>query len=120
MNTNNNLATPSHKIYFSYSAIQKAKALIKDEDCSALKLRIAVHGGGCSGFTYAFTFDEIVEDDDIIFLQDGVDFVVDCMSYPFLVDAQIDYVDDPLNGSQFTIKNPNAVTTCGCGSSFSI
>ena len=81
-------------------------------------LRILVQGGGCSGFQYGFTFDEIVNEDDTTMTKNGVQLLIDSMSYQYLVGAEIDYKDD-LEGAQFVIKNPNATTTCGCGSSFS-
>ena len=83
-----------------------------------LKLRVFVQGGGCSGVQYGFTFDEDVAEDDTVMEKNGVTLLIDAMSYQYLVGAEIDYKDD-LNGSQFVIKNPNAATTCGCGSSFS-
>ena len=82
-------------------------------------LRVQVTGGGCSGFQYGFTFDEETNEDDTIMEKNGVQLLIDAMSYQYLVGAEIDYKDD-LEGSQFVIKNPNATTTCGCGSSFSV
>ena len=82
-------------------------------------LRVGVRGGGCSGFQYGFTFDEEVNEDDTVMNKNGVQLLIDSMSYQYLVGAEIDYKDD-LNGAQFVIKNPNASTTCGCGSSFSV
>jgi iron-sulfur cluster insertion protein len=84
-----------------------------------LKLRVFVQGGGCSGFQYGFTFDETTNEDDTTMEKDGVVLLIDSMSYQYLVGAEIDYKED-LEGSQFVIKNPNATTTCGCGSSFSV
>ncbi len=104
---------------FTDNAIQKVQNLIIEEENPNLALRVFITGGGCSGFQYGFTFDEIINDDDLVVEKDGVKFLVDSMSYQYLVDAQIDYVDS-FEGAQFTIKNPNAATTCGCGSSFSI
>ncbi|NOZ52927.1 MAG: iron-sulfur cluster insertion protein ErpA [Gammaproteobacteria bacterium] len=101
------------------NAAQKVKALIKDEGNNDLKLRVYVMGGGCSGFQYGFTFDESVNDGDTAVEKDGVTFLVDPMSYQYLVGAEIDYTEG-LQGAQFVIRNPNASTTCGCGSSFSI
>jgi iron-sulfur cluster insertion protein len=103
---------------FTDSAAIKVKELIEEEGNADLKLRVFVSGGGCSGFQYGFTFDEITNDDDTIIEKNGVQLLVDPMSYQYLVGAEIDYKDD-LEGSQFVIKNPNATTTCGCGSSFS-
>lgn len=103
---------------FTDSAASKVKELIDEEGNPDLKLRVFVSGGGCSGFQYGFTFDEITNEDDTIVEKNGVHLLVDPMSYQYLVGAEIDYKDD-LEGSQFVIKNPNATTTCGCGSSFS-
>lgn len=105
------------------SAVKKVFDLIQEEDNANLKLRVFVQGGGCSGFQYGFTFDEIVEDDDFVidktFENSHVSFIVDSMSVQYLQSAVIDFVSD-LEGEQFVIKNPNATTTCGCGSSFSV
>ena len=106
-------------IVVTESAARKVKALIKDEGNDALKLRVYVTGGGCSGFQYGFTFDENVNEGDTAVERDGVTFLVDPMSYQYLVGAELDYKED-LQGAQFVIRNPNASTTCGCGSSFSI
>jgi iron-sulfur cluster insertion protein len=104
---------------FTDSAAEKVKQLIVEEGNDALKLRVFVQGGGCSGFQYGFTFDEDTNDDDTLMEKNGVHLVVDAMSYQYLVGAEIDYKED-INGAQFVIKNPNATTTCGCGSSFSV
>lgn len=104
---------------FTENAVNKVKALIEEEGNPDLKLRVFITGGGCSGFQYGFTFDEIINEDDLVIEKDSVKLLVDSMSYQYLVGAEIDYVDS-FEGSQFTIKNPNATTTCGCGSSFSI
>lgn len=109
---------PPVPILFTDSAAAKVADLIAEEGNSALKLRVFVQGGGCSGFQYGFTFDEDVNEDDTEFLKNGVTLLVDSMSFQYLVGAEIDYKED-INGSQFVIKNPNATTTCGCGSSFS-
>ncbi len=101
------------------SAIAKVRSLIEEEDNPDLKLRVYVTGGGCSGFQYGFTFDESVAYDDSIVERDGVKVIVDAMSYPYLVGARVDY-EEGLQGSKFVIQNPNASSTCGCGSSFSI
>jgi iron-sulfur cluster insertion protein len=101
------------------SAIAKIKDLIAEENNPDLKLRIFVQGGGCSGFSYGFTFDEIVNEDDFDLEFDGMHLLVDSMSSQYLQGAEVDYTED-LMGSEFKIKNPNAQTTCGCGSSFSI
>ena len=99
-------------------AIDKIKSLLAEEDTQGLMLRLFVQGGGCSGFQYGFTFDDAVNEDDTLFEKNGVTLLVDSMSFQYLVGAEIDYKED-INGSQFVIKNPNAQTTCGCGSSFS-
>ena len=105
-------------IHFSDAAANKVKALIEEEENDNLKLRVFITGGGCSGFQYGFTFDEEVNDDDFQLQKNGVTLLVDAMSMQYLEEAEIDYKED-LSGSQFVIRNPNAVTTCGCGSSFS-
>lgn len=104
---------------FSDSAAAKVKSLIEEDQNDNLKLRVYITGGGCAGFSYGFTFDETVADDDALFENDGVNMVVDPMSYQYLVGSVVDYKEG-LQGSQFVINNPNATTTCGCGSSFSI
>lgn len=101
------------------NAANKVKALIEDEGNVELKLRVFVTGGGCSGFQYGFTFDENMNDGDTAIEKDGVTFLVDPMSYQYLVGAELDFKEG-LMGAQFVISNPNASTTCGCGSSFSI
>jgi len=103
---------------FTDSAAAKVADLIAEEGNPELKLRVFVQGGGCSGFQYGFTFDEIVNEDDTTIQKNGVSLLVDAMSYQYLVGAEIDYKED-LQGAQFVIKNPNATSTCGCGSSFS-
>ena len=100
------------------SAASKVKQLIEEEGIPELKLRVFVTGGGCSGFQYGFTFDEAVNDDDTVVEKNGVQLLIDPMSFQYLVGAEIDYKEG-LDGAQFVIKNPNATTTCGCGSSFS-
>jgi iron-sulfur cluster insertion protein len=106
-------------INVSESCAAKVQQLIAEEDNPDLKLRVFVQGGGCSGFQYGFTFDEIANEDDFDIEVAGVKFLVDSMSAQYLQGANIDYVED-IHGSSFTIKNPNAQTTCGCGSSFSV
>ena len=103
---------------FTDSAANKVKNLIDEEGNPDLKLRVFVSGGGCSGFQYGFTFDEVQNDDDTVMQKNGVTLLVDSMSFQYLVGAEIDY-GEGLEGAQFVIKNPNATTTCGCGSSFS-
>ena len=105
-------------IIFSDSAAAKVSELIADEGNDNLKLRVYVSGGGCSGFQYGFSFDETVNEDDTRIDKGGVTVLVDSMSIGYLAGAEIDYTDD-LSGAQFVIRNPNATTTCGCGSSFS-
>ncbi len=112
------LAEPPIPLIFTNSAAAKVADLIAEEGNTDLKLRVFVQGGGCSGFQYGFTFDEAVNEDDTTFEKNGVTLLVDSMSFQYLVGAEIDYKED-INGSQFVIKNPNATTTCGCGSSFS-
>ncbi len=111
------LQVPPSPILFSDAAAAKVKELLADENNPELKLRVFVQGGGCSGFQYGFTFDETVNDDDTTIVKEGVELLVDPMSFQYLVGAEIDYKDD-LDGAQFVIRNPNAATTCGCGSSF--
>ncbi|MCW8887338.1 MAG: iron-sulfur cluster insertion protein ErpA [Motiliproteus sp.] len=106
-------------LVFTDSAAAKVKSLIEEEENDNLKLRVFVTGGGCSGFSYGFTFDESNNDDDTAIVNDGVTLLVDPMSFQYLAGAEVDYKEG-LQGSQFVIKNPNAKTTCGCGSSFSI
>jgi iron-sulfur cluster insertion protein len=105
-------------VNFTDSAATKVKALIEEEGNDNLKLRVYVTGGGCSGFQYGFTFDEAVNDGDTSVEKNGVTLLIDPMSYQYMVGAEIDYKED-LEGAQFVIRNPNATTTCGCGSSFS-
>ena len=105
-------------IIFSDNAARKVAQLIEEEGNADLKLRVFVQGGGCSGFQYGFTFDEVTNEDDTTMVKNGVQLLIDSMSYQYLVGAEIDYKDD-LEGAQFVIKNPGATSTCGCGSSFS-
>lgn len=100
-------------------AVRKVRELIEDEGNPGLRLRVFVTGGGCSGFQYGFSFEESVEDDDSIVEKDGISVVVDALSYPYLVGSEIDYAEG-LEGSRFVVRNPNATSTCGCGSSFSV
>ena len=114
----NTVADIQDPLLFTDSAANKVKQLIEEEGNTDLKLRVFVSGGGCSGFQYGFTFDEVANDEDTIMNKNGVQLLVDPMSFQYLVGAEIDY-QEGLQGSQFVIKNPNATTTCGCGSSFS-
>ena len=105
-------------LVFSDSAVDKVRQLIQEEGNPDLKLRVFVTGGGCSGFQYGFTFDEAVAEDDTTLLKGGVTLLIDPMSLQYLMGAEIDYQEN-IEGAQFVIKNPNATSTCGCGSSFS-
>lgn len=106
-------------LIFTDAAASKVNELIAEENNPDLKLRVFVTGGGCSGFQYGFTFDENVQDGDTTVENGGVTLLIDPMSYQYLVGAEIDYTEG-LEGAQFVIRNPNATTTCGCGSSFSV
>lgn len=108
----------SNPIIFTDSAASKVGELIAEEGNDNLKLRVYVSGGGCSGFQYGFTFDEEINEDDTQVKNGGVTVLVDSMSIQYLKGAEIDYKED-VSGAQFVIRNPNATTTCGCGSSFS-
>jgi iron-sulfur cluster insertion protein len=109
----------SPPLNFTDAAAHKVSQLIEQEGNSSLKLRVYVQGGGCSGFQYGFTFDEEVQEGDAEIENGGVTLLVDPMSVQYLMGAEIDYRED-LSGAQFIIRNPNATTTCGCGSSFSV
>lgn len=119
--TSQSPTTPSGPppIIFTDSAAEKVRELLLDEDNAELNLRVFIQGGGCSGFQYGFTFDEKLESGDQEFANGDVKLVVDPMSYQYLMGAEVDYTDS-VDGSQFVIRNPNAQTTCGCGSSFSV
>ena len=106
-------------LIFSVAAASKVKELIEDEGNDALMLRVFISGGGCSGFQYGFTFDEEVGEGDTVVENEGVKLLVDPMSFQYLSGAEIDY-SEGMEGAQFVIRNPNAATTCGCGSSFSV
>ena len=105
-------------LVFTDNAANKVKQLIDEEGNPELKLRVFVTGGGCSGFQYGFTFDEAISDDDTTLNKGGVQLLIDPMSLQYLMGAEIDYQENA-EGAQFVIKNPNATSTCGCGSSFS-
>jgi iron-sulfur cluster insertion protein len=105
-------------LVFTDAAAEKVKRLIDEEGNPNLKLRVFVQGGGCSGFQYGFTFDEAVNEDDTSMEKNGVMLLIDAMSFQYLAGAEIDY-QEGIEGAQFVIKNPNATSTCGCGSSFS-
>ena len=106
-------------LQFTDAAAKKVKNLISDEENPELKLRVYITGGGCSGFQYGFTFDDQMNDGDMTIEKQGVALVVDPMSLQYLVGGSVDYTEG-LEGSRFIVTNPNAKTTCGCGSSFSI
>lgn len=106
-------------LIFTDSAASKVKGLLEEENNAQLKLRVFISGGGCSGFQYGFNFDETIEDGDTVVEKNGVQLLVDPMSFQYLVGAEIDYTDG-IEGEQFVIRNPNAETTCGCGQSFSV
>lgn len=111
-------AVMSESLVFTDSAVRKVKELVEEEKNPALMLRVFVSGGGCSGFQYGFTFDEAEQDGDTKVVKNGVTLLIDPMSFQYLVGAEIDYKEG-VDGAQFVIKNPQAKTTCGCGSSFS-
>lgn len=106
-------------LLFTDNAAAKVLDLITEENNSNLKLRVFISGGGCSGFQYGFSFDEAVNDGDTVIEKSGVTLLVDPMSFQYLSGAEIDYTEG-LEGAHFVIRNPNATTTCGCGSSFSV
>jgi iron-sulfur cluster insertion protein len=110
------LATP---LVFTDAAAAKVRELVVEEGNPNLKLRVYITGGGCSGFQYGFTFDEERAEDDLAVDKDGVTLVVDPLSLQYLMGAEVDY-SESLSGAQFVIRNPNAKTTCGCGSSFTV
>ena len=114
-----NAVTDITSMIFTDAAANKVKSLIQEEENDNLMLRVYITGGGCAGFSYGFTFDESIAEDDTQIINQGVKMVVDPMSYQYLQGSEVDYKEG-LQGSQFTVKNPNATTTCGCGSSFSI
>ena len=107
------------EVAFSDAAARKVKRLIEEENNPNLRLRIYISGGGCSGFQYGFTFDEDSSEDDIAVTNEGVTLLIDPLSFQYLMGAEVDYSEN-LQGAQFVIRNPNAATTCGCGSSFSV
>lgn len=109
----------SKSVTFTQAAADKIKSLMEEEDNMELKLRVFVAGGGCSGFQYGFTFEELQEEDDLALRNESVTVLIDPMSMQYLVGAEIDY-QEKLEGAQFVIHNPNVTSTCGCGSSFSV
>jgi len=106
-------------IELSERAVNKVSDLVAEEENEDLKLRVFITGGGCSGFQYGFTFDELAADDDTFIEKDGVTVLVDPMSFQYLAGSQVDYTEG-LEGSRFIVNNPNATATCGCGASFSV
>ena len=110
--------TPSI-LNISQNAVAKVKSLVEEEANEDLKLRVYVTGGGCSGFQYGFSFDEMVAEDDTLVEKDGITVLVDPLSYQYLAGSTVDY-EEGLQGARFTVTNPNATATCGCGASFSI
>ena len=106
-------------LIFTDAAAAKVRELVEEEHNEALMLRVFISGGGCSGFQYGFTFDEKTTDGDTVVERNGVRLLIDPMSIQYLMGAEIDY-SEGLEGAQFVIRNPNAQTTCGCGSSFSV
>jgi iron-sulfur cluster insertion protein len=112
-------AIAEESMVFSSAAAHKVRELMLEEGNPALKLRVYIQGGGCSGFQYGFSFDEQAAEDDLAIETDGVTLVVDPISLQYLAGAEVDY-SESLQGAQFVIRNPNAKTTCGCGSSFAV
>ena len=112
-------AAPAVPLQFTTAAAAKVRELIAEEGNAALKLRVFIQGGGCSGFQYGFEFDDGQNEDDLPIVTDGVTLLVDPLSLQYLMDATVDY-SESLSGAQFVIRNPNAKTTCGCGSSFTV
>jgi iron-sulfur cluster insertion protein len=118
-NISSNAESAPPGIVFTDAAARKVQELILEERNPDLKLRVYISGGGCSGFQYGFSFDEERAEDDIAIENDGVTLLVDPLSFQYLMGAEVDY-SESLQGAQFVIRNPNASTTCGCGSSFSV
>ena len=110
---------PASQISLSDGALRKVQGLLDQEGNPELKLRVFISGGGCSGFSYGFTFDDEVAEDDAVIEREGVTLLVDSLSYEYLLGSQVDYKED-LSGAQFMVINPNAASTCGCGNSFAI
>jgi iron-sulfur cluster insertion protein len=113
------MTTEFTPVNFTDNAAHKVKSLLEEENNPELKLRVYITGGGCSGFQYGFTFDPTINEDDTSVEKEGVMLLIDSMSFQYLVGAKIDYLED-LSGARFVIENPNATTTCGCGSSFGV
>ncbi len=119
MNSTSMPGTMPYQLEFTSNAAAKVAALIAEEGNPELNLRLYVTGGGCSGFSYGFAFDDQIAEDDTLVVTEGVTLVVDAMSLQYVLGARVDF-EDGLQGSRFVIHNPNAQTTCGCGSSFSV
>jgi iron-sulfur cluster insertion protein len=119
MEQHSEATNPQASMVFTDAAARKTMELILEERNPELKLRVYISGGGCSGFQYGFMFDESMADDDVRITNDGVTLLVDPLSFQYLMGAEVDYTES-LQGAQFVIRNPNASTTCGCGSSFSV
>lgn len=113
------MSDPAQAMILSDSAAAKVRKLREGEANPELKLRVYITGGGCSGFSYGFTFDDNTNEADSVFTNGDVTMLVDSLSFQYLVGSEVDY-SEGLQGSQFVVKNPNATTTCGCGSSFSV
>ena len=111
--------SPQDALQVTGSAVAKVKSLVEEEQNEGLKLRVFVTGGGCSGFQYGFTFDELAAEDDAVIVKDGITILIDALSYPYLVGSEVHY-EEGLKGSRFLVQNPNASSTCGCGSSFAM
>ena len=114
-----NAGAPAKRVTLSDSAVRRLKELSTQDEHAGLMLRVAVGGGGCSGFQYSFTFDDQINEDDEVIEKDGVSVVIDEMSLEYLAGSEISY-NEELIGAYFTIQNPNAASTCGCGTSFAI
>jgi iron-sulfur cluster insertion protein len=114
-----NQMTPVKEVVLTAAAAKRVAALAAAEGNPALMLRLAVSGGGCSGFQYGFSFDDTQTDDDVVFTRDGVKLVVDSASLDLLAGSEVDFVEE-LVGASFQVRNPNATSSCGCGSSFSV
>ena len=110
---------PDWRVTLSESAARRIAQLREQENTQQSFLRLAVSGGGCSGFQYGFTFDDTRQDEDLVFARDGVELVIDETSLEFVKGAEIDFVEDMM-GAYFQVKNPNAASSCGCGTSFSV
>jgi iron-sulfur cluster insertion protein len=119
MNAETSQDTNEQPLVFTQAAARKVARLIEEEGKPQLMLRLYIQGGGCSGFQYGFTFDENLTEGDAEVVTDGVKLLIDPMSLQYLMGAEVDYVEG-LQGAQFVVRNPNANTTCGCGSSFSV